>query len=349
MAKLYIAITVDTEGHKGKNPIDNLVYGKIGREKYGIELIMDICENYGVKAVFFVDLAAAWDFGAKKIKRVIDTITHRGHDAQVHLHPDHMAEQERLFLWEYSRNEQASMIEKCLSRYREFTGHEAIAFRAGKYGANYDTLDILSQYGTNLDFSQFYKQRWCGLNNPSYTVNSIRKYKNTWEIPVTVYKSFDLLHVQRFDKIDLNTITTGEFKKVIRSFQKNDQPMVITFFMHSFSFLKRSAGDNLIKPNWREIKKFRKILSFIKSEPDVEVVTTPRILELIGGGELCRNKDFVPAIRGYFYMIYYNTRRALRIFRTNTKARVFLIIVLLLLVLSGLTLAFLLQLLKNIF
>lgn len=323
--KKYFIITIDTEGHKGTNPIDNLVFGKIQNEFFGIDKIMDICDKYCVKAIFFVDIAAVWHFGEEKIINAVKRITERGHDIQVHIHPDHMYDEKRLFLWEYEYDEQYDIIKKVVDKYREITGKNPIAFRAGKYGANYDTLDILDKLGLKLDLSSFYSQKWCKIK-PELTINTVGKYKGLFEIPVTVYNSLHLMGLKRIDKLDVNSTTLLEFKCLIKQIERIQQPCIITIFMHSFSFLKRYDSDNSIKPNFREIKKFDKMMQILSRNRDFSVVTSEEIVDIIEKQALNDSKDYFLSINNLLISIYGITRRAIRIYKNNKKARILIII-----------------------
>ena len=98
--KINILLTVDTEAHKGSNPVKDWIYGEFKGKEYGIPLIMNICEQYGIKATFFIDVPEAWTWSDKIIQEVGNKILQRGHDLQLHIHPDHITKQPKLFLWE---------------------------------------------------------------------------------------------------------------------------------------------------------------------------------------------------------------------------------------------------------
>ena len=152
--------TVDVEGHVGNDPIRHLIYGETSDGKeYGIDMIMDLLDRNGIRGLFFVDIAEAWDYGEEGVCSVLRHIKDRGHDVGVHIHPDHMADKRRSFLHEYSYDEQYDIIRKCTDFYEDVLKERPEAFRAGKYGANRDTLDILARLGYAADFSQFYGQK----------------------------------------------------------------------------------------------------------------------------------------------------------------------------------------------
>lgn len=81
-----VIVTIDTEGHKGKDPVDKLIWGNTKDGKYGIERIMEEFETVGVHILFFLDFAEAWDYGEEKIRQVADCILSRGHDIGVHIY-----------------------------------------------------------------------------------------------------------------------------------------------------------------------------------------------------------------------------------------------------------------------
>ena len=233
-----VIVTVDTEGHAGENPVRHLIMGETKNgELYGIPKIMDICDEYGVKALFFVDFAAAWDYGKDKIEDVVKYILNRGHDVGVHIHPDHMADRKRLFLYEYSKEEQREIIKKCTNLYIEIVGEKPKAFRAGKYGLNYDTLDILAECGYKADFSAFYKSKWCGLNPPLTVNRSVRLDNGIIEFPVTVYGNYFPGIFDRVDKLDVNS-SLAEHTWVLSQLARQKDIDTISLFVHSFSFLK---------------------------------------------------------------------------------------------------------------
>lgn len=59
--KIKMIMTVDVEGHIGRDPVGSLIYGICQNGKFhGIDEEMDIFDKYGVKGIFFVDIAEAW-------------------------------------------------------------------------------------------------------------------------------------------------------------------------------------------------------------------------------------------------------------------------------------------------
>ena len=266
-----VIITVDTESHIGSDPVERLIMGKLDNGVYaGIPLIMDICEQYGTKGLFFVDFAEAWDYGEDRIRKVVDCILERGHDIGMHIHPDHMADKSKLFLSEYSYDEQYEIIERCTALYSKLVGQQPKAFRAGKYGASRETLDILAQLGYKADFSEFYGyDKWCHIQ-PPVTGNETVELKNgIIEFPVMSYRSEVKGILNRFDKLDINESPITH-KYLLKKYCLMDDVSVISMFLHSFSFLKWKQNPEKPKINKSAIRTMHRAMQQVSSSSEME-------------------------------------------------------------------------------
>jgi len=294
--KIYILITVDTEAHWWKYPIEEGILGKFKESYYGIGKIMDICEELEVKATFFVDIAEAWDWGDKKIGKICKKISQRGHDIQLHIHPFHMADPSRNLLWQYSIKEQYNIIRKCKNKFCELCGKPPLAFRAGSYGANNQTLDVLNDLNFKMDFSFFHKRSNCRIKNDK--INQPWTYKNLIEIPVTVYQSLKILEWKRYDKIDINSITYNEFRSIFKQFTLSNTSSIIVFFMHSFSFFQKGQNKKISYIRKSCMKKFKKILEEILSYKNTQIITVSDLNEIFEkkNKKIMEYKEFIPSI-----------------------------------------------------
>ena len=259
-----IIITVDTEGHVGIDPVKHLIWGETSDgQQNGIPLIMDLCDEVGAKALFFVDIAEAWHYGEEKIAEVMRYIVSRGHQVGVHIHPDHMADPKRLFLYEYSYNEQYDIIDKCSKFYESVLKQKPEAFRAGKYGANRDTLQILDELNYKADFSEFYGQKWCGINPPITGNQTVKVTGSLIEVPVMSYKSEFYNLIKRYDKFDINATYT-EQKYILNRLLTDDNIDPIVVFAHSFSLLNWRAHPNSPVLDKKAVAQFKRILELLK-------------------------------------------------------------------------------------
>ena len=188
----------------------------------------------------------------------------------------YMADKNRLFLWEYTYEEQEQIIKKCTALYEKIVGKRPISFRAGKYSANRDTLDILNELGYKYDFSEYYGQKWCKIE-PPITVNSPVRYKNLIEFPVTMHRSIGLCGYSRYDKVDIESMMPGELRYAFNQITKQSFPVVVTLFLHSFSLLEWAANpDDPVK----SVEKMNKLKEAIKSVTNNQELIYTRESEL---------------------------------------------------------------------
>lgn len=318
-----VLVTIDTEGHDGVDPISHLIFGETESGRYGIEYIMDEFDKANAKVLFFVDFAEAWDYGRDKVERVVRTILDRGHNVGVHIHPDHMADKNRLFLYEYSREEQYDMIKRCTELYTEIVGRPPKSFRAGKYGANHDTLDILSELGYKYDFSEFYHQKWCGIQ-PPITINAPCRYKNLVEFPVTMHQSVHIGPFVREDKLDIEQMTAGELKYALTQIAKAPFDMVTTLFFHSFSLLKWREQPDTPGVNGKNIEKLKSAVKAVAENKELYFITEADLDGVTAASdEQAKNSKI--AWNNQFKGLVYTYIKALKIIKTNKKAKLLII------------------------
>lgn len=272
-----VLISIDTEVPAGN--IDSLIYGrtKNGKE-YGIRYLMNLFDRHNAKGLFFVDLAEAWDYGEEGISKVVKEIKECGHDVGVHLHPDHMSDRNRRYLWQYSYDEQYEMISKCTELYFKITGNPPLSFRAGRYGANDETIKILENLEYKYDMSYFANNKYCKIQSNQF--NRLFYIGNILEVTVTTFKSLSTPFYERYDKMDSGQMV-GEFKRILRNIEENNLVDIASFFVHSFSFLNWRINpysttldrrmEKRIKQNLRTVSE-SEFSTFI-SEADIEKIS----------------------------------------------------------------------------
>ena len=260
-----------------------------------------------MKGLFFVDIAEAWDYGEEKIAGVIKHIEKRGHDVGVHIHPDHMADRNKLFLSEYTREEQYEIISKCTTFYEKTLGHRPLAFRAGKYGANRETLNIIAELGYKADFSEFYGQKWCHINPPVAKVNVKKLENGLIEVPVTSYVSLDVGLYSRYDKLDCGQ-TFSEFKTVIKNLENNNTDIAV-LFAHSFSLIDWRRTPN--KPRFKHSLKMRleQQLNYVNARLRLNNVSLQEIIDIYSKIETKKCKEeLIVVLKGVMPMIWFAKR-----------------------------------------
>ncbi len=269
-----VLISIDTEGPAGEDPIGSLVFGRTkSGEEYGIRYLMNLFDAYGAKGLFFVDFAEAWDCGEDKISEVTQCILDNGHNVGVHLHPDHMLDKNRRYLWQYSFDEQTEMISKCTELYKKMVGETPLSFRAGRYGADNNTLRILSKLGYKYDMSEFYGNKYCKIDPPICRNRiAIDKESGITEIPVTTFRSFKSHFYTRFDKVDCS-MDSHEFNRVMKKAYNERTVDVVSFFVHSFSVLDwRKEPDNP-RLNKKLDRRLKMQLEWVRNNRQMEFIS----------------------------------------------------------------------------
>ncbi|MFC4293259.1 hypothetical protein ACFOWX_12610 [Sphingorhabdus arenilitoris] len=170
MTRIYI--TVDTEyssDHFAKNGasgraenFDQSIRGLTPDGEAGIFHQMDILDRHGLKAVFFVDPMPALVWGTEAVTDIVAPILSRGHDVQLHIHcewlqfagkANPLGNRTGNNMKDFSEADQFTLIGYGIEQLMAAGAPRPIAFRAGNYGANDDTLRALARQGVAYESS----------------------------------------------------------------------------------------------------------------------------------------------------------------------------------------------------
>jgi len=129
----------------------------------GVPHTLRVLEETGQSAVFFVDPMPALLWGVAAIEDVVGPIIDAGQDVQLHLHTEwlsfaganHPLPSHRMGrnLFEFPFEEQAALIDYARAQLIAAGAPSPVAFRAGNYGANDNTLRALRELGIAYDTS----------------------------------------------------------------------------------------------------------------------------------------------------------------------------------------------------
>jgi peptidoglycan/xylan/chitin deacetylase (PgdA/CDA1 family) len=167
-----IYLTIDTEYSaafaEGPAPLSRAenfrrsIAGQVEGGEAGVFYQMDVLDRHGCKGVFFVDPLPALIWGTQAIADVVGPIVERGHDVQLHCHTEWLAlagqrnplgSRTGRNLAEFTLPEQALILQVARDALVAAGAPPPIAFRAGNYGANDDTLRALAKIGLVYDSS----------------------------------------------------------------------------------------------------------------------------------------------------------------------------------------------------
>jgi peptidoglycan/xylan/chitin deacetylase (PgdA/CDA1 family) len=129
----------------------------------GITHKLDLLQEYGQKAVFFVDPMPALIWGIAAIEDVVAPILEAGQDVQLHCHTEWLAiagadnplssGRTGQNIADFPLDEQLELLSYARDVLIAAGAPPPVAFRAGNYGANDDTLRALAALGLTYDTS----------------------------------------------------------------------------------------------------------------------------------------------------------------------------------------------------
>ena len=206
---------------------------------------MDVLGAHGLKAVFFVDPMPALLWGVAAIEDVVGPIVARGHDVQLHCHTEWLehAPGNKLAggrtgrnLKDFALEDQVRILEYARDTLVAAGAPPPVAFRAGNYGANDDTLRALAAIGLSFDSSHCPALTGvadCAITLPS-SARSPRTLHGVTEVPAACIETFGgrLRHGQ------LTALSHHELVATLAHALDHDVSAV-TLVSHSFELLSR--------------------------------------------------------------------------------------------------------------
>ena len=276
VGKTLLLLTVDTESSMaGLRPLptEAMVWGRVAGGTWGIEKLMDCLDARGMKATFFVSTLEELHHGEEHVRRICSAILGRGHDAQLHLHPNWWkGDFARKRLTDYSLAEQTELVRLAEEAYHRACGADPIAHRAGGLLVNADTFRALAANGIPLDASVAIGHIPYDLGEGEAPPSVPRRLGPVIEVPVTTFAQVRLGPWAPRRHFDLNADSLAELKCVVDQAVRQGAAAVC-LLMHSFSLIARNREGTEFRPAAGECRKLERFLDYVAGRGDVEVVT----------------------------------------------------------------------------
>ena len=239
----------------------------------GIDYKLEMFDRHGLKGVFFVDPMPALVYGVEAITDVVHPIVERGHDVQLHLHSEWLAlagsanplgHRTGRNIGDFSFEDQCTLLGWARDTLVAAGAPSPVAFRAGNYGANDDTLRALAEIGLAYDTSHCpgIPNGECAISLTAEDRRPVRHCGVT-EVPVGCVECFTgLRHAQ------ITALSAWEMLSALRHARDNDIAS-FTFVSHSFELMCRRR----YKTNRIVRRRFEKLCSGIAAMEGVTTAT----------------------------------------------------------------------------
>ena len=239
----------------------------------GIDYKLAMFDRHGLKGVFFVDPMPALVYGVEAISDVVQPIVERGHDVQLHLHSEWLelagsanplGTKTGRNIGDFSFEDQCTLLAWARDTLVAAGAPAPVAFRAGNYGADDNTLRALGEIGLQYDTSH------CpGIAGGECAISLTSEHRRPLhhcgivEVPVGCIECFNgLRHAQ------ITALSAWEMLSALRHAKENDLAS-FTFVSHSFELMCRRR----YKTNRIVRRRFEKLCAGIAAMDGVDTAT----------------------------------------------------------------------------
>jgi hypothetical protein len=228
----------------------------------GLSWQLGLLARHGLKAVFFVDPMPALVFGIDPVKAMVDPILAAGQEIQLHLHPAWHGfandETPASDLSALTPEKQRELIAIARHLLRDSGAPDPIAFRAGSFAANLETLEALASLGIGYDSSHNGSHHpWPSALPLDPRQIAPALLECVVEVPVTQIepKTGQLRHLQ------LCAVSIEEVRDALEHAATNRHP-VVNIVSHSFELATRDGR----RPNSVAVRRFEQLCRFLDEE-----------------------------------------------------------------------------------
>ncbi len=290
-----VFLTIDTEISSPLGPgwrdeglrfeLDRDVFGRTERGDYGIDYQMTVFDRHRLTATFFVEALFASEAGIEPLRTMVDSIRRKGHAVELHLHTEWLARFRAnplggatgQHIREFGVEDQARLLALGQANLGQAGAPTVSAYRAGNFGASWETLKALGRVGIRTDTSMNPAHFGGACRMPVSAVPSglVERY-GVLELPVTVFED----RPGHYRPLQVCACSSAEMEAVLLHAWRENVPFVV-LLTHSFELLKRNGrAARYWKPSAIRIRRFERLCRFLGEHREkFETLTfaTPRL------------------------------------------------------------------------
>ncbi len=265
-----ILLTVDTELRwrhyaAGASWQENMALS-VDPAGVGVSWQLDLLARHGLQACFFVDPMPAEVYGLDPIRAMVAPILRAGQEVQLHLHPcwrsvaGGKADGEGFELTGFWPSEQRALVARAKALLIEAGAPPPVAFRAGSFAANPDTIAALAASGIRFDSSHNGSEHpWPGdLPLPPEQIVPVT-LGPVVEVPVTQIEDAP----GHLRPMQFCAVSSEEIEAALLYAEAQGHPLV-TIVSHSFEFASRDGA----RPNRTLCRRFERLCGFLDRHRD---------------------------------------------------------------------------------
>jgi hypothetical protein len=267
-AKLLFLFTSDTEFGPNKmripdfrRGVEEQIWGRFPAGEAGIGTQMELLEAHGFRGTFFIDVFAEYWAGEDGLLQpVFDEILGRGHDVQLHVHPNphlRFATDERIRRLANATTQDdpaafRAALELALELFERRAGRLPVAYRAGAYRIFDSHFPILRELGITIDssinpFKNSNVAPWLRARTQPFRLDGVL------EIPISLrlHRRKGVWRVHQYVPQNEPPLQLPALEDTVAA--ASTRPATVCCIAHSVSFLRRGqpGGPDAMR-TWNE-------------------------------------------------------------------------------------------------
>ncbi|MFH0825733.1 MAG: hypothetical protein V2B18_23505 [Pseudomonadota bacterium] len=215
-------------------------------KEYGVPLIVEILERHGIKGVFFVSPYCPPGLENDMISH-LRFLTARGHDLQLHTHPD-VFDVNRPLLTMYDKEEKRKIIAAGVRNIILAGAPPPIAHRAGAYALDDEVMGLPAEFGIHIDSSVFPGSPNCKVALPRSAANRFTKIGGVYELPITLIELLPFIGYAGTTQLSLDRTVWLQQRAALEKLADQNVP-VATIFLHFSSLYKHRPAQRAYEPH----------------------------------------------------------------------------------------------------